>query len=52
MKNGDELPGTSSMVAVVVSIGTRKMFAQVRTMLSNARDAEQDVRERQASKNF
>ena len=40
------------MVSVVVSIQLRKMFAEVRKMFSNARDAEQDVRERQASKNF
>jgi hypothetical protein len=39
-------------VSVVVSIRTRKMFAEVRKMFSNARDAEQDVRERQASRNF
>jgi hypothetical protein len=30
----------------------RKMFAEVRKMFLKARDAEQDVRERQASKNF
>jgi hypothetical protein len=30
----------------------RKVFAEVRKMLSNAQHAEQDVRERQASKNF
>jgi hypothetical protein len=40
------------MVSVVVSIQMRKMFAEVRKMFANARDAEQDVRERQASKNF
>ena len=33
------------MVSVVVSIQMRKMFAEVRKMFSNARDAEQDVRE-------
>jgi len=36
----------------VVSIQMRKVFAEVRKMHSNARHAEQDVRERQASKNF
>ena len=41
-----------SMVSVVVSIRTRKMFAEVRKMFVIARDAEQDVRERQASWNF
>jgi hypothetical protein len=35
-----------------MSIQTRKLFAEVRKMLSNARHAEQDVREQQASKNF
>jgi hypothetical protein len=40
------------MVSVVVSIQMRKMFAEVRKMFSNARHAEQDVRERQASRNF
>jgi hypothetical protein len=39
-------------VSVVVSIRMRKMFAEVRKMFLNARDAEQDVRERQASRNF
>jgi hypothetical protein len=34
------------MVSVVVSIRTRKMFAEVFKMFSNARHAEQDVRER------
>ena len=33
------------MVSVVVSIRMRKMFAEVRKMFSNARRAEQDVRE-------
>jgi hypothetical protein len=33
-------------VSVVVSIQMRKMFAEARKMFSNARDAEQDVRER------
>jgi hypothetical protein len=42
----------SWMVSVVVSIQMRKMFAEVRKMFVNARDAEQDVRERQASRNF
>ena len=36
----------------VVSIRMRKMFSEVRKMFLNARDAEQDGRERQASKNF
>jgi hypothetical protein len=40
------------MVSVVVSIQMRKMFAEVRKMFVNARHAEQDVRERQASRNF
>jgi hypothetical protein len=40
------------MVSVVVSIQVRKMFAEVRKMFLNARDAEQDIRERQASGNF
>ena len=40
------------MVSVVVSIQMRKMFAEVYKMFLTARDAEQDVRERQASKNF
>jgi hypothetical protein len=39
-------------VSVVVSIQMRKMFVEVRKMFSNARRAEQDVRERQASRNF
>jgi hypothetical protein len=43
---------TPGMVSVVVSIQMRKMFAEVRKMFSNARHAEQDVRERQASRNF
>jgi hypothetical protein len=30
----------------------RKMFVDMRNMFLNARDAEQDVRERQASENF
>jgi hypothetical protein len=42
----------SLMVSVVVSIQTRKMFAEVRKMFLNTRHAEQDVRERQASRNF
>ena len=41
-----------AMVSVVVSIPMRKMFAEVRKMFVNARHAEQDVRERQASRNF
>jgi hypothetical protein len=40
------------MVSVVVSIRTRKMFAEVRKMFLNARHAEQDIRERQAGRNF
>jgi hypothetical protein len=40
------------MVSVVVSIQMRKMFAEVRKMFVKARHAEQDVRERQASRNF
>jgi hypothetical protein len=40
------------MVSVVVSVQMRKMFPEVRKMFSNARHAEQDVRERQASRNF
>ena len=40
------------MVSVVVSIQMRKMFAEVRKMFVNARRAEQDIRERQASRNF
>jgi hypothetical protein len=40
------------MVSVVVSIRMRKMFVDMRNMFLNARDAEQDVRERQASENF
>jgi hypothetical protein len=32
------------LVSVVVSIQVRKMFAEVRKMFLNARDAEQDVR--------
>ena len=40
---------TFAMVSVVVSIRMRKMVAEVRKMFLNARHAEQDVRERQAS---
>jgi len=40
------------MVPVVVSIRARKMFAEVRKMFSDARHAEQGVREMQASRNF
>jgi hypothetical protein len=40
------------MVSVIVSIHLRKMFVEVRKMFVNARHAEQDVRERQASRNF
>jgi hypothetical protein len=38
-----------AMVSVVVSVRMRKMFVEVRNMFSNARHAEQDVRERRAS---
>jgi hypothetical protein len=41
-----------AMVSVVVPIHMRKMFAEARKMFLNARHAEQDVRERQASRNF
>ncbi len=47
-----EYRSSASMVSVVVSIQTRKMFAEVRKMFVNARHAEQDVSERQASMNF
>jgi hypothetical protein len=40
------------MVSIVVSIRMRKMLSEVRKMFLNARDAEQDRRERQASRNF
>ncbi len=40
------------MVSVVVSIQMRKMFAEMRKIFVNAQRAEQDVRERQASRNF
>jgi hypothetical protein len=40
------------VVSVVVSIRLRKMFLKVREMVLSARHAEQDVRERQASRNF
>ncbi len=40
-----------AMASVVVSIRMRKMFAEVRKMFLNARDAEQAVRERQACTN-
>jgi hypothetical protein len=40
------------VVSVAVSIQMRKMFVRVRKMFAKARDAEQDVRERQASRNF
>ncbi len=40
------------MVSVVVSIQMRKMFVEVRNMFLNARRAEQDVRARQAYRNF
>ncbi|PYO08213.1 MAG: hypothetical protein DMD30_08815 [Gemmatimonadetes bacterium] len=39
-------------VSLVVSIQIRKTFAEARKMLLNARDAGQDVRERQTSRNF
>ena len=48
---GDDGSGIA-MVSVVVSIRMRKMFAEMRKMVLYARDAEQDVRERQASRNF
>jgi len=48
---GDNGSGIA-MVSVVVSIRMRKMFAEMRKMFLYARDAEQDVRERQASRNF
>jgi hypothetical protein len=41
-----------AVVSVAVSIRMRKMFAEVREMFLKARQAEQDVRERQASRNF
>jgi len=41
-----------AMVSVVASIYMRKVLAEVRMMFSNARDAEQGVRERQANRNF
>jgi len=40
------------VVSVVVSVRMRKMFAQVRKIFVNVKHAEQDVRERQASRNF
>jgi hypothetical protein len=40
------------VVSVAVSIQVRKMFVEVRKMFVNAQLAEQDVRERQASRNF
>jgi hypothetical protein len=40
------------VVSVVVSIHMRKMFVEVRKMFLNTRHAEQNVRERQASRNF
>ena len=40
------------MVSIVVSIRMRKMLSEVRKMFLNARHAEQDVRERQAIRNF
>lgn len=39
-------------MSVGVSIQMRTMSAEVRNMFSNARYAEQDVRERQVSMNF
>ena len=51
-----EIQGTVAervaQASVVVSIRTRKMCPEGRKMYLNARDAEQDVRERQASRNF
>jgi hypothetical protein len=52
MKKGNELPSTSTPVSVAVSFRMRKMLVEVRKMFSNARDAEQDGREKQASRNF
>jgi hypothetical protein len=40
------------MVSVVVPLPMRKMSAELRKMFVDARRAEQDVRETQASKNF
>jgi len=40
------------MVSVVVSVRRRKMFPEVGKMFLNARRAEQEVGERQASRNF
>jgi hypothetical protein len=40
------------MASVVVSIRAPAMFAEVHKMFLNVRHAEQDVRERQASRNF
>jgi hypothetical protein len=48
----DSLARGSPVVSIVVSIRIRKMFAEVRNMFLKARDAEQNVRERQASRNF
>jgi hypothetical protein len=42
----------NAVVSVVLSIRLRKMFLEVRKMFLSARHAEQDVRERQASRNF
>jgi hypothetical protein len=40
------------MVSVVVSIQMRKRVVYLRKLFVCARDAEQDVRERHASRNF
>jgi len=40
------------MESVVVSVRMHKMLVEVRKMFLNARHAEQDVRERQATRNF
>jgi hypothetical protein len=40
------------MVSVVASLRVRRMSAELRKMFVDARRAEQDVRETQASKNF
>jgi hypothetical protein len=40
------------LLSVVVSIQMRKLFAEVGEMFSDARHAEQNVRERRASQNF
>jgi hypothetical protein len=49
---GDNLGLRIRKVSVVVSIQMRNRFVYLRKMFVCARDAEQDVRERQASGNF